>query len=220
MAAPSGTAVVRRPSPWRELWEGLVYCWRTPHLQAAMWIAFLANMAGFPLSINLLPYVAREIYVTDQTGLSYMVAGFAFGALAGSIALSLARGHIRAGRMMVVFTAAWFALLMVFAHVGTLWLGIAVLCAAGFVQSLSLVPLSVLLLRNSEPRFRGRVMGVRMLAIYSLPIGLIASGALIDQIGFPATAMIYAGLGLVLTLAIGWYWRVALRRVDSPAEGS
>ena len=46
------------------------------------------NLTAFPLVNGLLPYVAKEVYGTDQTGLGYMVAGFALGALLGSIALS------------------------------------------------------------------------------------------------------------------------------------
>jgi hypothetical protein len=46
----------------------------------------------------------------------------------------------------------------------------ALYLVAGLNQSLSMVALSILLLRtSSEERFRGRVMGVRMLAIYTLP---------------------------------------------------
>ena len=36
-----------------------------------------------------------------------------------------------------------------------------------------MVSLTVILVREAGPRFRGRVMGVRMLAIYTLPIGLL-----------------------------------------------
>jgi len=36
------------------------------------------------------------------------------------------------------------------------------------------------LLRSAGHRFRGRVLGVRMLAIYSLPLGLLTAGALIE----------------------------------------
>ena len=39
-----------------------------------------------------------------------------------------------------------------------------------------MVPLSIILLRAAGEKFRGRVMGVRMMAIYSLPIGLLAAG--------------------------------------------
>jgi hypothetical protein len=53
-------------------------------------------------------------------------------------------------------------------------------------------------------------MGVRMMAIYSLPVGLLAAGALIERIGFAATATLYAGLGLALTIVIAFRWRAVM----------
>ena len=47
-----------------------------------------------------------------------------------------------------------------------------------------MISLAVILMRTASEHFRGRVMGVRMLVIYSLPIGLLAAGSLIDEIGF------------------------------------
>jgi len=31
-------------SPLRDLKEGVAYCWTTPRMRAALWIAFLANL--------------------------------------------------------------------------------------------------------------------------------------------------------------------------------
>jgi hypothetical protein len=62
-------------------------------------------------------------------------------------------------------------------------------------------------------------MGVRMLAIYSLPLGTLAGGALIDWIGFRATGMLYAVAGIALTLAIAWRWRAHLWHANLPAKG-
>ncbi len=45
---------------------------------------------------------------------------------------------------------------------------------AGFFQSFCMIPMAVLLLRVANPALRGRVMGVRMLAVYGMPIGLLA----------------------------------------------
>jgi hypothetical protein len=50
-------------------------------------------------------------------------------------------------------------------------------------------------------------MGVRTFAVYGLPIGLMAAGALTDAIGFRATASLYCGLGIVCTALIGLRWR-------------
>ena len=83
-----------------------------------------------------------------------------------------------------------------------------VLC--GFAQSLTMVCHTVILLSASSPSYRGRIMGVRMLAIYSLPVGLLIAGVLIGWIGFRATASLYAIVGLVFTILIAVKWRASL----------
>jgi hypothetical protein len=55
-------------------------------------------------------------------------------------------------------------------------------------------------------------MGVRMLAVYGLPLGLIASGLLIERIGYPLTITVSAALGLACTVLIGAWWRASLWR--------
>jgi hypothetical protein len=75
-----------------------------------------------------------------------------------------------------------------------------------------------MLLHSAGARFRGRVMGVRMLAIYGVPLGLLAAGALIDRIGFAETASLYCVIGLALTLLIALRWRADLWPRDAPAN--
>jgi predicted MFS family arabinose efflux permease len=217
-SAPAVAISPHRLSAWRDLREGIHYVWTTPHLQAAMWIAFLVNMTAFPLTSGLLPYVARGVYGTDQTGLGYLAASFAFGGLLGSISVSVMSSKIHLGRIVTIFGLLWYALLLVFSQTQNEHQGIIVLMLAGFMQSLNMVPLTVILLRTSHERFRGRVMGVRMLAIYSLPFGLLAAGALIERIGFAGTAAVYSVFGLLCTLLIAIRWRAHLWRLDAPAN--
>lgn len=207
-AQPAGAAA-EPPSTWRDLKEGMAYVWSTPQLLAAMLIAFLVNLTAYPLSNGLLPYVARDIYHIDQRGLGYLVASFAIGALAGSLVVILRRG-IRPGRAMVLSALAWYAALLAFAQMRGPYGGGAMLVLAGFAQSFCMVTLAVLLLRATSDKLRGRVMGVRMLVIYSLPLGLLAAGALIERIGFGPTATLYAAVGLLLTLVIALRWRAAI----------
>jgi MFS family permease len=195
----------------------MAYVWTTPRMRAAIWIAFLANLTAYPLSNGLLPYIAREIYGTNQTGLGYLSASFAVGSLIGSIALSLV-GGFRVARLMIGATVVWYATLLAFAHMQTVPAAIACLMLAGFSQSLTMISIAVILMRTASEHFRGRVMGIRMLVIYSLPLGLLAAGSLIGEIGFAATGTLYAAAGLALMLAIVLRWRADLWHVHAPAN--
>jgi predicted MFS family arabinose efflux permease len=170
------------------------------------------------MTSGLLPYVARDLYHVDQTGLGTLVASFAVGSLTGSIAVSLAGRILRPARMMLIFALAWYACLLVFAHMPEPASGRVALMLAGFAQALSLVPMSVLLLHSAGERYRGRVMGVRTLAIYGVPPGLLAAGVLIEHIGFAATVSLYSLVGIGLTLLIALRWREALWPVGAPAN--
>ncbi len=205
-------------TPLRDLVDGFAHVGRTPALLAAVSLAFLVNLSAFPLSGGLLPFVARDVYGIDRTGLGLLSASFAAGALVGSLLVGLVGTRVQAGRAMILAALVWYALLLVFARTEDALLGMVLLALAGFVQSLSLSPLVVLMLRAAGDAYRGRVMGARMLAIYGLPIGLFAAGPLIERLGFADTATLYAGFGLACTALIGLVWRRALWPRQAPAN--
>ena len=189
-------------SPMRALRQAFVYIWSTPDMRALMLMAFLMNFAAYPLVGSLLAYVAKDIYSLDQTGLGWLIACFAGGALLGSIAISVHGARIRPARTMLAGAFAWFTLNFAFSWIATPFWGEVVLFLAGFVQSFCMIPMAVLLLRVADPKFRGRVMGVRMLAVYGLPIGLLLSGPLVERVGFSLTGSLYSLLGIGFTLVI------------------
>ena len=205
-------------SPLKALRQGFAYVWSTPDVRAATLLAFLMNFAAYPVVGQLLPYVAREIYGINQEGLGWLIACFSGGALLGSIALSTWGARIRAARTMVVCAFLWFSLNFGFSWIGTPRLGEAMLFVTGFVQSFCMVPMAVILLRTANPAFRGRVMGVRMLAVYGLPLGLLLSGPLIERMGFALTGSLYSLIGIAFTLLIAGLWRQHLWHRGSPAN--
>jgi len=205
-------------SPLKALRQGFVYVWSTPDVRAATLLAFLMNFAAYPIVGSLLPYIARDIYGIDQTGLGWLIASFAGGALLGSIALSTHGARIRPARTMIVCALLWFSLNLVFSWIAAPRWGEGLLVVTGLVQSFCMVPMAVILLRTADPAFRGRVMGVRMLAVYGLPLGLLLSGPLIEHIGFSLTGTLYSAIGIVFTLMIAMRWRAHLWRPNAAAN--
>jgi predicted MFS family arabinose efflux permease len=215
LALTFGVAAVRparvaHPSHWRDLVEGLHYVWTTPRVLATLWLAFLVNLTAYPVTGGLMPYVARAVYGIDARGLGLLTASFALGALLGSLAL-VARGGARSPeRSMVLGVLVWYAALVAFGRASTLSVGMPLLLVAGFAQSIGMVSMSVTLLTTARDHFRARVQGVRTLAVYGLPLGLMASGLLIDRVGYPTTVMLYCAIGLALTALIAYRWAAHL----------
>lgn len=207
-----------RPTALGALRQGFAYVWSTPVVRAVMLLAFLVNFAAYPLTGSLLAYVAKDVYGMEQTGLGWLIACFAGGALAGSILVSMYGAHIRPARTMIVCTLLWLSCNLVFSWLTTPLLGEIVLFVSGFFQSFCMIPMSVILLRVTNPALRGCVMGVRMLAVYGMPLGLLLSGPLVEWTGYTATGTFYSVLGIVFTLLIAVLWRVDLWDRGAPVN--
>jgi predicted MFS family arabinose efflux permease len=219
--APSTASFGVQPSShWRELKEGVRHVLKRPELIAVLWLAFLINLTAYPASTGLLPYVARKVFLVDATGLGWLSASFSLGGLVASLTMVMTGGSTRPARSMLIHSAIWYVLMLGFGFVRSLETGLLTLFLAGFVQNLAMISMTAFLLAAAGDRFRGRVMGVRMLAVYGLPLGLMAAGALIERIGYSLTISSFAALGLVLTLLIGITWRASLWRRQSQPAGA
>jgi len=205
-------------TPWKDLVQAFVYMWDKPALLGAMFLAFLVNALAYPFVLGLLPYVAKNIYGIGQIGLGYLVASFSLGGMIGSILLTVIRIPVRASRTMIVSSAIWFVLLLAFSWVTNIWLGVLTLFLSGLAQSICLTPLAAVMLRGAGDEYRGRIMGMRMLAIWGLPGGLLIAGPLIGSIGFAMTGTLYALVGLALMLFMVLRWHAALWPVDAPSN--
>src|SRR5262249_4322504 len=152
-------------------------------------------------------------------GLGYLVASIGFGALLGALVMTRFSADVRLSRLMFIAGVIWHILILIFIQMQSLPGGVVMLFVCGIAQSLTMVSHAVILLRAASPRFRGRVLGVRMLAIYTLPLGLLIAGALIERIGFRWTASLFAGTGLLFTIVIGLKWYKFLAQSETAESG-
>ena len=205
-------------TPLQDLGVAFTYISKKPVLLCSVALAFFANFLAFPLFLGLLPYVAKNIYLTDQAGLGMLGASFALGGLLASLVLSMNLFKLRASQTMIVAACSLFVLNLMYSHVHHMYLGMFLLVCGGFAQSICLTPLAAVMLRVAEPAYRGRVMGMRVLAIWGLSLGLFVAGPLIDAYGFVFTATVYSIIGLVLTVGMAIIWRRDLWQSHAPAN--
>ena len=200
------TVPVVHANPITEMKQGMKYMIESPVIKPLMFLAFVVNLLAFPLTNGLLPVVARDVYGHDENGLAVMVAVFAAGALAGSLTMAAFVNSRRPERFMMVTMFSWYLLLILFAQTDSNMLGLPLLALIGASISFCMISMSVVLMTFAKIEMRGRVMGIRMLAVYGLPMGLVAGGWMIEEFGVPVAVTSYAATGLVITVLSMLKW--------------
>ena len=193
----SSPHIKKHMNPLADMKQGAKYIMDSSALQPIMFLAFLVNATAFPFTNGLLPVVARDVYGHDENGLAVMIATFAGGALVGSLLMAAVVKFSRPERFMMLAMIIWHLLLILFAQTQSNTWGLPLLALIGVSVSFCMITMSVVLLTFTRFEMRGRVMGVRMLAVYALPMGMVLGGWLIEQYGVSVTITGYAVVGLV-----------------------
>lgn len=184
--------------------EGLKYVKGQQVLWGTLVLALIIESSGWTFHTTLMPVFARNVLDTDSVGLGFLMFAFGLGAVIGSLGWSMVGNLRHVGKLMIASVVVWHASILLFSTSESFYLsmGIVTLTGAGFASTQVFI-LSALL-RTAQPRYRGRVMSLRSLAIYAFALGSMSSGAMASLWGAPRAANIVgvAGIVLVLLLAV------------------
>ena len=123
--------------------------------------------------------------------------------------MAVTGGARKPATFMFSFAMVWFVLLAVFAVITQIEFGLAILFIIGIVQSFTMLSMASLIIGSAAAELRGRVLGVRMLAVYGLAMALPIAGVLIEAIGYTNTTWIFVMIAIAATSAIAFNWRHA-----------
>jgi len=182
--------------------QGLKYVKGEQVLWATLLLAVIANLTGWPLHTSLMPIFARDVLGTGAAGLGMLMSAFGVGALVGSMGLAWVRNLRYAGRLLLVAIVLWHTSMVAFAASSSIPLSLGILVLTGMSFSATQVLMLTELLRTVPPDYRGRVMGLRVLAIYGHALGSMSSGAMAGVWGAPWAAQINAVVGIALVSAL------------------
>ncbi len=196
--------VVRRPqeSVLQTVAAGLRYVRGEQILWATLLMAVIINLTGWPFHTALMPIFARDVLHTDSAGLGYLASAFGVGALCGSIAWASIRNLQNVGKLMILAILLWHGSMFLFSLSSSLYLSMAILLVTGAAFSSSQVMMLTLLLRTTQAEYRGRVLGLRALAIFAYTGGSAGVGQMAALWGAPWAAAIIGSLGIILTGAL------------------
>ena len=198
-------------SIWRGFKEGLHYIKESPLLPGLIFFSFLIEFTAFPLVNGLMAVIGSDLYNQNGTGIGLLAAIASAGALSGAALLGIKQSVINPGRIMILGSITWHALMLLLALTPPLWLFTVLLLLWGFSGGITFVAMVVALLRTAPAKTRGRVMGIRSLGIYGLSLGLLFGGWISQEAG-PATMIgVLGGIGLSATLIAAIKWPALFR---------
>jgi Transmembrane secretion effector len=212
--APPGEE--RRAADLHSVLEGLRFVRHTQILLGAILLDLMAVLFGG--AVALLPVYASSILHVGATGLGFLRAAPAVGALAGAAVITRRPIAGRAGRLLLTVVFLYGASIVVFGLSRSYPLSLAALGVSGFVDLYSMNIRSTTVALASPDRLRGRVNAVEMVFISaSNQLGYFESGLAAYLVG---TVPAVVGGG-VMTMLIALSWRrffPALAEVDRLEE--
>ena len=182
----------------RSIVEGVKYAKGQQVLWAILILAVIINFTGWPLHTSLMPIFARDVLGTGSTGLGMLMSAFGVGALLGSMVWASSRNIKSPGKLLILAVIFWHLSMVAFSASSSFYLSLAILLVTGASFSSSQVLILTLVLKTTLPEFRGRILGLRSLSIYSFTFGSMNSGAITGTWGAPWAANINAAIGIVL----------------------
>ena len=195
-----------------QLVEGLRYAWSRPELRLPLLLLGVIGTLAFNFNV-VLPLMASEVFHGNAGTFGSMLSLMGAGALLG--ALLAASRQSPTHRLMAAAGVAFGALLTVAALMPSLPLELAVLVPMGTCMITVQATANTLLQLNSDPAFRGRVMGLYVTVfVGTTPIGGPIIGFVAEHFG-PRVGMAVGGVATVIAaLVVLW----AVRR-GVPAPG-
>jgi predicted MFS family arabinose efflux permease len=184
--------------------QGLRYVKGEQLLWSALLVAVIFNITGFSFHTTLVPIFAKEVLARDSVGLGILISSFGIGGLIGSMFWASIPNLKHTGLLCILAVVGWHSTMIVFASSTNFYLSVGILVVTGMLFSSSLVLVLTVLMKTGRPEFRGRLMGLRTLAIYAHAFGSLAAGAAAGLLGAPTAAVLSGlfGIGMMAVLAL------------------
>ncbi len=195
-----------------DIMEGLSYAAADPGRRGLVILMLITTLFGYSYWA-LMPAWAREALDVRSDGLGMLMAIMGIGSLVGTLGLAAIPTVRRRGLLLTGAAVAWGAALAAFSQMGSYVMAIPFLLAIGVISATSMTMIMTMTQVLSEPRMRGRMMSIPMMAFGAMPLSALPFGALAERIGTP-DALFISGVLLVILAALFAIVYPPFRRVD------
>jgi MFS family permease len=177
---------------------GLRYVKNSRNLIAVTSLGFIVAFLGFPL-LTFLPVITKDVFQRDVAFYTRLMTVAGAGAVTGALIVAYIGKHRHIGRVLLICLALFGAATVAFSLSRVPLISGVILFIGGslLVMSTSLTTSLAQLL--APPELRGRVVSIYMVAFRGgSPLGGLASGWLVTQVGSAPTVLMFNGAALTI----------------------
>jgi MFS family permease len=204
---------------WRDLFAGVAHVWGTRLILSVIAIDLLAVLFGG--AVALLPIYAKDILHVGPSGLGWLSAAPAVGAVTMGMMQSFRPPLRRAGPTFLWCVGGFGVATVIFGLSTSFWVSLLALVAIGAVDNISVVVRQTVVQLHTPDELRGRVSAVNRVFIGSSnELGAFESGA-VAALTTPVFAVVSGGVLTVLLVLAGVRAFPELRRLgplNTPPE--
>lgn len=165
-----------------------------------MAIAF--NLFQFPLRYALIPVFADKVLHVGAAGYGFLLAASGSGALVGAATVAYLADFRHKAWLCLAASAAAGVAAWAFSMSPWFSLSLVLMGFVGMAEAISMTTMAALLMSLTPNEMRGRVMGVRSLAVLPNSLGSLMAGSMASHFGAPAAATVNAALQVSSILII------------------
>jgi predicted MFS family arabinose efflux permease len=185
--------------------EGVQFVRSSRPVMATLAITIILNLFGFSF-MSMVPVIAKEELLLTPFPTGVLMSAEGCGALIGALLIAFFASSKRF-HQIYFFGASLYLCCIILFSISTYFISSSIfLLLGGFGLSGFAAMQSALILGNTPPEKRNRVMGVLATCIGFGPIGILTVGMLANQMGAATAVMIMSGSGISLMLCAILYW--------------
>ena len=222
-ATPSGdaTSPSRRISlsgtreTFRNLGEGFSYVRRQETIWATVLITVLMNLFCYPY-MQMVPVIARDVLGVGPGLMGVLMSSAGIGALVGAVIIASSLGLKHQGRVYIAGSILAMIALLLFSFSSRYALSLALMLMLGLGTAAFGTMQATIIMLVAREEMRGRALGVISLAIGTLPIGMVLTGAVASATSPTLAIGLNAGVGLVLVALVALVLPSLRQRIVRP----
>ncbi|NQD70204.1 MFS transporter [Sphingobacterium shayense] len=192
--------------------EGFRYLQRSPHITSIIIVLAFSSLLVIPYT-SLLPAVAKDLFLGDESTFSWFESAAGFGAMVGAINMA----RLKSGqnlRYRVLFSALLMGFsLILLAFAPMLFPALIFTALVSFAMMMQNSSINTYIQTHVVTAYRARVISYYVMAFQGIaPIGALLVGGTAEYYGIQNTLYIMGGAGVLIAISFYIYLRRHIHR--------